>query len=101
MPNDGHERLNSKFSITIQRIRYLELNNSELKNFNDTTHYKNAQLIRFMRNYGHELLNSRNQRYFSSQNTQGYSKLLKLIQLRNIQDAQFVKFMRNLWERTT
>ena len=60
MPNYGHERLNARFSITIDRTQYLEL-----KNFNDTTHFKNAQLRGFMRNYKHELLNSRTQRYFS------------------------------------
>ncbi|WMV47445.1 hypothetical protein MTR67_040830 [Solanum verrucosum] len=57
MPNYGPERLNSRFSITIDRTQY-----SELKNFNDTTHFKNARLRGFMRNYEHKLLNSRTQR---------------------------------------
>ena len=79
MPNYGHERINARFSITIDRTQYLEL-----KNFNDTTHFKNAhsegsygimsrnystqglkdtshlntvRLIEFMRNYGHEQFN--------------------------------------------
>ena len=68
MPNYGHERLNARFSITIDRTQYLEL-----KNFNDTTHFKNAQLRGFMRNYEHELLNSRTQRYFSSQDCSTYN----------------------------
>ena len=67
MTNYGRERLNARFSITIDRTQYLEL-----KNFNDTTHLKNAQLRGFMRNYEHELLNSRTQRYFSSQDCPTY-----------------------------
>ena len=62
MPNYGREQLDACFSITIDRSQYLEL-----KNFNDTIHFKNAQLRGFMRNYEHELLNSRTQRHFSSQ----------------------------------
>ncbi|WMV57991.1 hypothetical protein MTR67_051376 [Solanum verrucosum] len=54
MPNYERERLNSRFSITMHRTQY-----SKLKNFNDTTHFKNAQLRGFMQNYGHEQLNSR------------------------------------------
>ncbi|WMV41025.1 hypothetical protein MTR67_034410 [Solanum verrucosum] len=53
MPNYGRERLNSRFSITVDRTQYFEL-----KNFNDTTHFMNAQLRGFMQNYEHELLNS-------------------------------------------
>ncbi|WMV36540.1 hypothetical protein MTR67_029925 [Solanum verrucosum] len=67
MPNYGPERLNERFSIIIDRTQYLEL-----KNFNDTTHFKNAQLRGFMQNYEHELLNSRTQRYFSSQDRSTY-----------------------------
>ena len=44
MPNYGRERLNAKFSITIDRTQYLEL-----KNFDNTTHFKNVQLKGFMR----------------------------------------------------
>ena len=67
MSNYGHERFNARFLITIDRTQYLEL-----KNFNDTTHLKNAQLRGFMWNYEHELLNSRAQRYFSSQDCSTY-----------------------------
>ncbi|WMV41176.1 hypothetical protein MTR67_034561 [Solanum verrucosum] len=58
MPNYGREQLNPRFSITIHRTQY-----SELKKFNDSTHFKNARLRGFMQNYGHELPNSRTQRY--------------------------------------
>uniref|UniRef100_M1DFH7 Uncharacterized protein n=1 Tax=Solanum tuberosum TaxID=4113 RepID=M1DFH7_SOLTU len=81
MPNYGRERLNARFSITMTELKYLKL-----KNFNDTTNFKNAQLrgfmrimsmnystqglkdtshlktarlIGFMRNYGHEQFNSK------------------------------------------
>lgn len=57
-----HERLNAKFSITIDRTQYFEPNN-----FNDTMHFKNGQLGGFMQNYEQKLLNSRTQRHFSSQ----------------------------------
>ena len=62
MPNNGREQLNERILITIDRTQYLKL-----KNFNDTTHFENAQLSEFMRNYKNERLNSRTQRYFSSQ----------------------------------
>uniref|UniRef100_M1DF59 Uncharacterized protein n=1 Tax=Solanum tuberosum TaxID=4113 RepID=M1DF59_SOLTU len=44
MPNYGRERLNSRFSITMHIIQYLELNNSRTQGVNDTTHLKNARL---------------------------------------------------------
>ena len=73
MPNDGHEQLNARFSITIDRTQYLEL-----KNFNDTTNFKNTQLRGFMQNYEHELLNSMTQRYFSSQDCSTYNVHVEL-----------------------
>ncbi|WMV50640.1 hypothetical protein MTR67_044025 [Solanum verrucosum] len=54
MLNYGHERVNSRFSITIHRTQYSRLNSSKLKNFNGNTRFKNTQLRGFMRNYGHE-----------------------------------------------
>ena len=67
MPDYERERLNARFSITIDKTQYLEI-----MKFNDTIHFKNAQLRGFMRNYEHELLNSRTQKYFSSQNCLTY-----------------------------
>jgi len=67
MLNYGRERLNSMFSITITRNQHSRRNKSELKNFNDNNRIKYARLSGFMWNYGHDLLNSRTQRYFSSQ----------------------------------
>ena len=40
MPKYERERLNAKFSITIDRTPYLEL-----KNFNDTTQLKDSKII--------------------------------------------------------
>ena len=67
MPNYGHKRLNSRFSKAMNRTQYLGLNNYRTQGANDITHLKNAQLSEFMLNYEHELLNSRTQRYFTSQ----------------------------------
>ena len=50
MPNYGRERLNAMFSISIHKIEYMEL-----KNFNDTTHFKNVPLNGLLQNYEHEL----------------------------------------------
>ena len=52
MLNYRREELNARFSITIYRNQYLKL-----KNFKDTTHFKNAQLGGFIMNYEHKLLN--------------------------------------------
>lgn len=78
MLNYGRERLDARFSITIDRSQYLEL-----KNFSNTNHFKNAQFRGFMRNYEHELL------------TQGlkYTSHLKIVPLigfmRNYRHEQF------------
>ena len=72
MPNYGREQLNSRFPINMHRTQYLELNNSKTQGVNDTTHLKNARLRGFMWNYGNELLNSRTQRYFLSQDCSTY-----------------------------
>ncbi|WMV33161.1 hypothetical protein MTR67_026546 [Solanum verrucosum] len=97
MPNDGRERLNSRFSITMQRTRYLELNNSKLNNFNDTTNFKNAQLIRFMRDYGHEQLNSRTQDFSTHVVHELNTQDLELEYTIPLKCTQFMKFIQNVW----
>uniref|UniRef100_M1DQ48 Uncharacterized protein n=1 Tax=Solanum tuberosum TaxID=4113 RepID=M1DQ48_SOLTU len=96
MPNDGHERLNARFSITIDRTQYLEL-----KNFNDTTHLKIFRLIVSMRNYGHEIFNSSTQRCFSRGIRNSTLKGLELEDTTSLKDAQLTKFMRNYGHETT
>ncbi|WMV50463.1 hypothetical protein MTR67_043848 [Solanum verrucosum] len=96
MPNDGHERLNAGFSITIDRTQYLKL-----KNFNDTTHIKIVRLIVFMRDYGHEMFNLRNQRYFSKGIRNSTLKVLELEDTTSLKDAQLMKVMRRYGHETT
>ncbi|WMV20347.1 hypothetical protein MTR67_013732, partial [Solanum verrucosum] len=95
-PNYVLERLNARFSITIDKTQYLEL-----KNFNNTTHFKNAQLRGFMRNYEHELLNSRTQVTFSKGLRNLTLKGLKLEDTTSLKDAQLTKFTRNYGHETT
>ena len=45
MKNYERERLNARVSITLDRNQYMEL-----KNFDDATHFKNAQLKELMQN---------------------------------------------------
>ncbi|WMV46619.1 hypothetical protein MTR67_040004 [Solanum verrucosum] len=96
MPNDGHERLDARFSITIDRAQYFEL-----KNFNDTTHLKIFRLIVFMRNYGHEIFNSSTQRFFSKGIRNSTLKGLELEDTPSLKVAQLTKFMRNYGHETT
>ncbi|WMV33137.1 hypothetical protein MTR67_026522, partial [Solanum verrucosum] len=95
-PNYGLERLNAKFSITIDRLKYLEL-----KNFNDTTNFKTGRLIVFMRNYGHELFNSRTQRYFSKGIRNSTLKDLELEDTTSLKDTQLSTFMQSYGYETT
>ncbi|WMV59642.1 hypothetical protein MTR67_053027 [Solanum verrucosum] len=90
MPNYGRERLNARFLITIDKTQFLELTN-----FNNTTQFKNAQFRGFMRNYEHELLNSRTQRYFSSQDCSTYRVHLGHEDITPLMDTQLMEFMRN------
>uniref|UniRef100_M1DWG1 Uncharacterized protein n=1 Tax=Solanum tuberosum TaxID=4113 RepID=M1DWG1_SOLTU len=96
MPNYGCERLNARFSITIDRTQYLEL-----KNFNDNIHLKTVRLIVFMRDYGHEIFNSRTQRYFSKGIRNSTLKGLELEDTTSLKDAQLTNFMRNYGHETT
>ncbi|WMV41342.1 hypothetical protein MTR67_034727 [Solanum verrucosum] len=98
MPNYKRERLNSRFSITIHRIQYSRLN--KLK---DTSHLQTARLIEFMQNYGHELLNSMTSWVTcnSPMIRNIISKGLELEDTTPLKDAQFPKFMRNLWTGKT
>ncbi|WMV40453.1 hypothetical protein MTR67_033838 [Solanum verrucosum] len=54
-----------------------------------------------MRNYKHELLNSRTQRYFSKGLRNSTLKGLKLEDTTFLKDAQLTKFMRNYGHETT
>ncbi|WMV49717.1 hypothetical protein MTR67_043102 [Solanum verrucosum] len=98
MPNCGRERLNSRFSITITRTQYLRLN-SELKNFNGNTRFKNARLKGSMWNYGHELLNSRTS-WVTCNSPMIRNIIPKDLELEDttpLNDTQLLEFMRNLW----
>uniref|UniRef100_M1DXV0 Uncharacterized protein n=1 Tax=Solanum tuberosum TaxID=4113 RepID=M1DXV0_SOLTU len=95
MPNDGHKRLNARFSITTDRTQYLEL-----KNFNDTTHLKIVRLIVFMRDYGDEMFNSRTQRHFSKGIRNSTLKVLELEDTTSLKDAQLTKFMQKYGHET-
>ncbi|WMV15407.1 hypothetical protein MTR67_008792 [Solanum verrucosum] len=54
-----------------------------------------------MRNYKHELLNSRTQRYFSKGLRNSTLKGLKLEDTTSLKDAQLTKFMQNYGHETT
>ncbi|WMV28945.1 hypothetical protein MTR67_022330 [Solanum verrucosum] len=54
-----------------------------------------------MRNYRHELLNSRTQRYFSKGLRNSTLKGLKLEDTTSLKDAQLTNFMRNYGHETT
>ncbi|WMV40572.1 hypothetical protein MTR67_033957, partial [Solanum verrucosum] len=95
-PNYGLERLNARFSITIDRTQYLEL-----KNFNDTTHFKTVRLIVFMRNYEHEIFNSRTQIYFSKRIRNSTLQGLELEYTTSLKDTQLTTFMRSYGHETT
>ncbi|WMV30677.1 hypothetical protein MTR67_024062 [Solanum verrucosum] len=90
MTNYGRERLDARFSITIDRSQYLKL-----KNFTNTTHFKNAQLRGFKRNYEHELLNSRTQIYFSSQDIDSILRTQDFNDNTHLKNARLRGFMRN------
>ncbi|WMV50390.1 hypothetical protein MTR67_043775 [Solanum verrucosum] len=95
MPNYGCELINSRFSITIYRNQYSKLNNSVTQGLNDTTYLKNARLIGFMRNYGHEQLNSRTFEYNLKRIRNSILKNLELKDTTPHKDTQFMEFKRN------
>ncbi|WMV59260.1 hypothetical protein MTR67_052645, partial [Solanum verrucosum] len=97
IPNYRREQLNSKVLITIYRIQYSELNNFRTQGLNDTTHLKNARLIGFMRNYGHERLNSRTFEYNLKRVSDSILKNLELKDTTPLKDTQFMEFMWNFW----
>ncbi|WMV25338.1 hypothetical protein MTR67_018723 [Solanum verrucosum] len=96
MPNYGRERLTSRFSITIHRTQYLELKNSIIlliskmldsegscgimgmesstQGLYHTTHFRNAQLIGFIRNYV-SMNNSKILKLWSSCEIYGHERL--------------------------
>ena len=67
----------------------------------DTSHLKTNRLIVFMQNYGHEIFNSRTQRYFSKGIRNSTLKGLELEDTTSLKDAQLTKFMRNYGHETT
>jgi len=123
MPNYGHERLNARFSITIDRTQILgtqELQwyysfqecstqsscgimsmNYSTQWLKNTSHLKTVRLIIFMRNYEHEIFNSRTQRYFSKGIRNSTLKGLELEDTTFLKDARLTKFMRNYRHETT
>ncbi|WMV32247.1 hypothetical protein MTR67_025632 [Solanum verrucosum] len=92
MPNYGRERLNSRFSITIHRTQKFQF-----EDFMILPHLKNAQLIGFMQNYGHELLNSGTSwvTCSSSMILNIISKGLELEDTTPLKDAQIMKLIWN------
>ncbi|WMV08450.1 hypothetical protein MTR67_001835 [Solanum verrucosum] len=95
MLNYRRERLNSRVSITIYRTQYLKLNNSRTHGLYDTTHLMNARLIGFMRNYGHDRLNSRISTIVSKMIRNLILKNLELENTTSLKETQFMEFMRN------
>ncbi|WMV25720.1 hypothetical protein MTR67_019105 [Solanum verrucosum] len=95
MPNYKRERHNSRVSITIYRTQYSKLGNSRTQGLNDTTHLKNARLIGFMRNCGHDRLNSRTSKYISKRVSNSILKNIELEDTPPLKNTSFIEFMRN------
>ncbi|WMV55089.1 hypothetical protein MTR67_048474 [Solanum verrucosum] len=100
MLNYGREQLN-RFSTTIYRTQYSKLNNFRTQVLNDTTHLKNARLIEFMQNYGHEQLNLRTFEYNLKRIRNSILKNLEHEDTTPLKDTQIMDFMGNLWASTT
>ncbi|WMV08714.1 hypothetical protein MTR67_002099 [Solanum verrucosum] len=62
---------------------------------NDTTHLMNTRLIGFMRDYGHDPLNSRISSLFSKRIRNSILKNLELEDTTSLKDTQFMEFMQN------
>ena len=95
MSNYEHERLNSRFSITMHRTQFLELSKSRTQGVNETTHLKYSRIGGFMHNYGHELLYSRIEARLI-----GFMRNNEHQLLNSMTQAQLIGFMQNYGHET-
>uniref|UniRef100_M1E0P5 Uncharacterized protein n=1 Tax=Solanum tuberosum TaxID=4113 RepID=M1E0P5_SOLTU len=85
--------LNSEVSCGIMSMNY------STQGLKDTS--KIVRLIVFMRNYGHDIFNSSNPRYFSKGIRNSTLKGLELEDTTSLKDTQLTTFMRSYVHETT
>uniref|UniRef100_M1DBM6 Uncharacterized protein n=1 Tax=Solanum tuberosum TaxID=4113 RepID=M1DBM6_SOLTU len=87
--------LKSEGSCRIMSMNY------STQGLEDTSHLRTVRLIGSMRIYGHEIFNSRTQRYFSKGIRNSTLQGLELEDTTSLKDAQLTKFLRNYGHETT